>query len=176
MRELHCRKAELGRDYGAAVALYETTLTVPLSVEETFAFVSDFRHAARWDPRTYAVEKTTDGPIGVGTRFVLTGGLLREETVKRLHIPHSLAGMALPYDVVEFERPDYFVLEGESRLVRYRDRLEFSQQGESSRLLYTAELHLKGPLSSGEPLLRKMFSRIGDDATRHLPDVVVSGV
>ena len=43
-------------------------------VEELFAFVSDFRNAAAWDPRTYAVEKATEGPTGIGPRFMLTGG------------------------------------------------------------------------------------------------------
>jgi hypothetical protein len=59
------------------MATYEAVLTVPQSVDETLAFVSDLRNAARWDPRTYGVEKVTDGPIGVGTRFMLTGGGFR---------------------------------------------------------------------------------------------------
>lgn len=157
------------------VAIYETILTIPQSVDETFAFVSDFRNAAQWDPRTFAVEKTTDGGIGVGTRFMLTGGILPEATVKRLHLPTSMAGMALPYDVVEFDAPHEFVLEGQSRLVRYRDHLEFWPDGNDTRLRYFAELLLKGPLSIMEPLLARMFQRIGDDATRDLPATVVRG-
>ena len=150
-------------------------MTVPCGLGATFAFVSDFRNAERWDPRTYAVEKATEGPIGIGTRFILTGGMLREDLVKRLRIPRSMAGMALPYDVVEFDSPNEFVLEGESRLVRYRDHLEFSADGGNTRLRYFAELSLKGPLAIGEPLLRMMFKRIGDDATRDLPATVVGG-
>ena len=42
------------------VATHETILTIPRPIEETFAFVSDFRNAAKWDPRTYAAEKTMD--------------------------------------------------------------------------------------------------------------------
>jgi dehydrogenase/reductase SDR family protein 12 len=157
------------------MATYETVLTIPQKVEATFAFVSDFRNAARWDPRTYAVEKATDGPIGVGTRFMLTGGMLREDWVERLRIPKSMAGMALPYDIVEFDSPNEFVLEGESRLVRYRDHLEFSADGSNTRLRYFAELELKGLLAVGEPLLKMMFKRIGDDATRDLPATVARG-
>lgn len=158
-----------------AVASYETILTIPLGVEDAFAFVSDFRNAPMWDPRTYAVEKTTEGPIGVGTRFMLTGGLMPARLVRRLHIPTSLAGMALPYDVVEYDAPTIFVLTGESRLVRYRDRLEFVAQGDSTQLRYFAELELKGPLAAGDPLLQRVFTRIGDDATRRIPDVVGRG-
>ena len=73
----------------AGVAAYETILSVPHPVEVTFDFVSDFRNAALWDPRTFAVEKATDGPIGAGTRFILTGGMMREDLVQKLRIPRS---------------------------------------------------------------------------------------
>ena len=158
----------------AAMAKYEAILHVPLSVEATFAFVSDFRNAARWDPRTYAAEKVTEGPIGVGTRFVLTGGMMREEAVKRLRLPKALAGMALPYDIVEFDPPNEFVLKGETRLVRYCDHLEFSAESEGTRLRYYAELELKGPLAIGERLMQRSFKQIGDDATRGLPDAAAA--
>ena len=157
------------------MATYQTILTVPQSVEETFSFVSDFRNAALWDPRTYAVEKSTEGPIGVGTRFMLTGGMLRKELLGRLHIPESVAGMPLPYDVVEFDAPDEFVLEGESRVFRYHDHLEFSPDGDNTRLRYAAELELKGAFAVFEPFLQMMFQRIGDDATRDLPATVKRG-
>jgi len=101
---------------------------------------------------------------------------MRESLVKRLHVPRALAGMALPYDVVEFDPPNAFVLEGETRLVRYRDRLEFSHDGSNTRLRYLAELRPRGPLVIGEPLLRIMFRRIGDDATRRLPTVAAAGI
>ena len=105
------------------MASYEAELAIPRSVEKTFAFVSDFRNASRWDPRTYSVEKVTEGPIGVGTRFVLTGGVVPRNVLERLRVPGSRAGMPLPYDVVEFNAPTGFVLEGESRAFRYRDHL-----------------------------------------------------
>ncbi len=157
------------------MAIYETTLIVPRPIEETFAFVSDFRNAARWDPRTYSVSKTTDGPVGTGTRFMLTGGLLHEDTLKRLHLSESLIGMPLPYDVVSFDAPNEFILEGESRILRYRDRLRFFAQGSSTRLVYYAELEMKGPLAFMDRLLSRTFTRIGDDATTDLPSAVTEG-
>jgi hypothetical protein len=158
-----------------AVATYEVFLTIDRPVSEVFAFVSDFRNAATWDPRTYSVEKATAGPIGVGTRFVLTGGMLPEPTVQRLHLSTSVAGLALSYDVVEFDAPREFVLEGEAALFRYRDHLEFAEDGGETRLRYTAELELKGILGSADALLQRMFQRIGDDATRELPATVERG-
>ena len=157
------------------MARFATTLHVPRPVDEVFAFVSDFRNAVHWDPRTYAAEQLTPGSPGIGTRFVLTGGVLPRPVLRRLRIPASLVGMRLPYDVVEFTPPSGFTLAGESRLVRYRDRLEFTADGGGTRVRYLAELHLRGPLAVGEPLLRPLFSRIGRDATRDLADAVVRG-
>ena len=49
------------------MASYETVIRVARPIDETFAFISSFDNAARWDPRTYESTIVTDGPIGVGT-------------------------------------------------------------------------------------------------------------
>ena len=158
------------------VATYKTTLTIPRPIDEAFAFVSDFRNAANWDPRTYSAEKTADGPIGVGTRFMLTGGMMPASLVKRLHLPESVAGMALPYDVVAFDAPNEFTLEGESRMLRWCDHLKFTSEGDSTRLTYFAELEMKRFSAAGDALLTRMFRRIGDGATADIPEAVVRGI
>lgn len=157
------------------MAIYETVLSIARPVETTFAFVSDFRNAAVWDPRTYAAEKATEGPIGVGTRFVLTGGALREGLLQRLHVPVARAGMALPYDVVAFDPPHGFVLEGETSVYRYDDQLDFSPSDGGTSLRYRAVLELKGALGIADRLLQVAFTRIGDDATRGLAAAVEAG-
>lgn len=154
------------------MATYEAFLSIPQPVAETFAFISDFSNAALWDPRTYSATKETAGPIGVGTRFVLNGGLIPEDRLDRLHIPRGLAGMALPYEVTLFDAPNEFVLVGESRLVRYRDHLEFAEVGAGTRLRYYAELELKFSARLLGARLQALFTRIGDDATRDIPEVV----
>jgi hypothetical protein len=154
------------------MAEYSTTLMIPAPIETTFGFVSDFRNAAIWDPRTYTASNETGGPIRVGTRFMLVGGLLRQDILKRLHIPESIAGIALPYDVVELDEPFRFVLEGESSLVRYGDRLEFAEAEAGTRLEYSAKLELKGVLSITDAMLSRLFERIGDDATRGIASAV----
>lgn len=156
------------------MASYETEIEIECPVEAAFAFVGNFAHAAAWDPRTYAAKKATDGAIGVGTRFVLTGGGVKESTLRRLRLPPSRVGMALPYDVVEWDPPRCLVLEGRTAIYRYEDRLTFTPEGKHTRLCYEAMLRFRGPLRIFEPLLRVMFRRIGDDATRDLAAVVAT--
>lgn len=157
------------------MATYQTTLRVPSSVDDTFSFVSDFRNAVRWDPRTYATGMDPEGPVGVGTRFLLTGGLLREETVRRLRLPLRIVGRALPYDVAVYEPPRRFVLVGQTRTLHYRDELEFEPAGDHTSLRYVATLEAKPFARLWEPLLGRLFQRIGDEATAGLAAAVLEG-
>ena len=157
------------------MADYETVITVPRPIDETFAFISSFHNAARWDPRTYESTMATDGPVRVGTRFILRGGALKASTVRRLRIPLALASMRLPYDITELDAPNHFVLEGENAIYRYDDRISFATDGDHTQVTYAATLHLKGPLRIFDRVLQRNFTRIGDDATAGIADAVVAG-
>jgi hypothetical protein len=155
------------------MAKYETTFYVPRPLEATFAFISDFRNAVKWDPRTYAVEKVTPGPIGAGTRFLLTGGMLPKTGPLTHLLPKALLrGMPLSYEIVAYEPPHRLVLKGETPLLSYEDVIEFMGEGMGVTVRYSARLDLRGVLAIGDPVLRLAFKRIGDDATRDIPAVV----
>ena len=47
----------------------QTTVEIHRDAATVFAYVSDFRNLVQWFPGYLSVEKTTPGPIGVGTRF-----------------------------------------------------------------------------------------------------------
>ena len=73
---------------------HETTIGRP--VEEVFDFVTDARNEPRYNPRILSARKTTPGPMGSGTRFVLTS--------KALGRP-----MAVEYEITAYERPQRMV-------------------------------------------------------------------
>jgi hypothetical protein len=155
------------------VATFETTLVIPRPLEATFAFVTDFRNAPTWDPRTYDAQKTTEGPIGLGTRFLLRGGLISKQTLERLHVPDVLRQASeLAYEVVSFVPRQEMIVRGETPTLRYEDHLVFSADGDGTKLRYAAKLELKGVLELGEPILKPIFDAIGEDATRGIPAAV----
>ena len=46
----------------------EESIVIERPLEDVFAYVSDQTNAPRWQPGLLEVRRTTDGPIGVGTR------------------------------------------------------------------------------------------------------------
>lgn len=142
---------------------YRSSVQVPVTPAEAFAFVSDFTHAAHWDPMVERAEKEPPGPVRVGTRFVLFSRVLGR-TVE------------LPYEVVEMEAgapagsagpesPRRLVLEGRTLLFRYRDEIGFEPAGtEASTIHYDAALSFRGPLALANPALKPVLRRAGDDA------------
>ncbi len=49
--------------------LIENTTEIGRSPEEVFDYLSDQRNELAWNPDCVLMEKLTDGPVGVGTRF-----------------------------------------------------------------------------------------------------------
>ncbi len=50
-------------------AVIENTVDIARSPEAVFDYLSDLRNEVQWNPDCLLVEKLTDGPLGVGTRF-----------------------------------------------------------------------------------------------------------
>ena len=127
-------------------------LNAPYPIEDTFDFISDFRHASLWDPRTRTVKKLTDGPIGQGTRFLLYGEFLGRP-------------LELPYEIVLYDRPLCLVFAGESAILRYRERVTFKPEAGGTCIEYDATASLKSIFALGNPILALIYQRIGNDAT-----------
>lgn len=159
------------------MATFETSLVIQRPLAATFEFVTDFRNAPRWDPRTYDAQMTTEGPVGPGTRFLLLGGLISRETREHFHIPEALAATSrLAYEVVSFVSQQEMIVRGETSTLKYEDHLVFSAEGAATRLRYAATMELKGVLDLGEPILKPLFQVIGTEATRGIPAAVEAAV
>ena len=68
----------------------ETIIDRP--AEEVFDFVTDARNEPRYNPRILSAEKTTPGPVGRGTHFVLVSKAMGQRT-------------AVEYEITTYERP-----------------------------------------------------------------------
>ena len=48
---------------------YSTEMVIRRSPEDVFDYCSDLRSELQWNPNAKYIEKVTDGPVGVGTRY-----------------------------------------------------------------------------------------------------------
>jgi carbon monoxide dehydrogenase subunit G len=131
--------------------LLKETLEVARPLDEVFVFVGDFANTKDWDPGVSNARKLTDGPIGVGTRYAL-------DVV--------FGGRRLPmtYEVTAWDPPNRVVLKGEGSTVTAVDDIRFEAVPSGTRILYSADLRLKGPLRLLEPFMGTRFDRTAKDA------------
>ena len=71
---------------------FSATTTINKPIEEVFAFLADGTNDKKFSPRVQEIEKTTDGPPGVGTVF--------KSTVKDAGMKSSRE-----FELTEFEQP-----------------------------------------------------------------------
>lgn len=71
---------------------FSATTTINKPIAEVFAFLADGTNDKKFSPRVQEIEKTTDGPVGVGTVF--------KSTVKDAGMKSSRE-----FELTEFEQP-----------------------------------------------------------------------
>jgi carbon monoxide dehydrogenase subunit G len=141
------------------MARYKATVDTPRPPAQVFAYLSDFTTAAEWDPGTVQSERLGEGPIGEGTEFRLVAVFLGRKTT-------------LTYRIVEYQPPHAVTFRGENSTVVSLDRITFEPSDGGTRIVYDAELTLKGPLKLADPLLALAFNRVGDHALAGLRNTI----
>jgi carbon monoxide dehydrogenase subunit G len=133
------------------MAHYRAAVDTPREREDAFAYLSDFSTTQEWDPGVVEAERLNDGAIGEGTEFRLVAEFLGRRT-------------ALSYRIVEYDPSRAVTFRGENATVISNDRITFESVDQGTRIIYDADLALKGPLRIADPLLRLAFNRVGDRA------------
>ena len=124
---------------------------MPTPPGETFAYLADFSNTAEWDPGIVEARRLTPAPTAVGSRFeiiaVFRGKRQRYE-----------------YVVTELDEGNRIALHGEGEKAMSDDVMTISGSGSGTRIVYEADIRLKGMFRVAEPFLGSTFRRMGDDA------------
>jgi carbon monoxide dehydrogenase subunit G len=123
-------------------------LKVSRPLDEVFGLVGDFANAEVWDPGVEESRAITEGPVRVGSRYELT-------------VVFNGRRLPMTYEVTAFDPPRRVELVGTGSTVDARDDIRFEATDEGTRILYMADLRLKGVLRVAEPLLRSKFEQVG---------------
>ncbi len=125
----------------------EAEVDVKRPPEEVFDYCSDHSNEPEWNPMMKRIEKLTDGPVGVGTRYAA-------EFVK---------GPPMVMEYTRYERPATWSLTGNSRALTASGSWRVLPTADGAHLVMRVEMELHGLLSLAAPLLRRreqpMFER-----------------
>lgn len=129
------------RTRGAAVV--ENAIVIARSAEDVFDYWVDLAREPEWNPKARRVEKVSDGPIGLGTRF--EGEYLKGDT------------MTIEY--VRFERPLAWATVGRSPRLDVKGEGRISASEDGVHLVMRMELSPKGALRLLLPILGGFMRR-----------------
>ena len=115
-------------------------------VEEVFDYVSDLTHSAEWQTGLVEIRKTTEGPLGVGTRY----------TFVRLFMGRK---MEASNEITEFVPNVKVAFKTISGPVPLEASYTFEAEGRNTKLTAMLDMHPGGFISLAEPLISASLGR-----------------
>jgi hypothetical protein len=134
------------------VARYLTRIESVLQPAEAFAYMADFANARLWDPSVSEARRVGAAPIGIGSAFDLVA---------------RFGGRDVPlrYEIVEYDSPRRVVLEAQRPGFVSRDTITVEPAGNASVVDYDATLSFGGIGRLFDPVMQRIFNRVGARAT-----------
>ena len=139
------------------MARYVTRIESALPQVEAFAYMADFANARLWDPSVSEARRVGEAPIGIGSAFDLVA---------------RFGGRDVPlrYEIVEYDSPRRVVLEAQRPGFVSRDTITVEPAGTGSVVHYDATLAFGGIGRLFDPVMQRIFNRVGARATRRDAD------
>jgi len=141
----------------------EESIVIRRPVEEVFAFVADQPNALRWQSGVLEVRRTTDGPLGVGTKHAV----VRKFMGRRLEATNE-------YVVYEPNKEITFKGTANSSDFQHSYLLEFSAEG--TKLTSRMVMQSKGLFGLAEPLIAASLRREFVANLGELKDLLENGL
>ena len=134
------------------MACYSTTIPSALPQVEAFAYMADFANARLWDPSVSEARRVDEAPLGLGSAFDLVA---------------RFAGRDVPlrYEIVVYDPPRRVVLEARRPGFVSRDTITVEHAGDGSIVDYDATLAFGGLGRLLDPVMQRVFDRVGARAT-----------
>jgi len=135
------------------VARFVTEIESTLPPNRAFAYMADLSNARVWDPSVSRAERVDAGPLAVGSSFDLVARFAGR-------------GVQLRYEIVEYDAPRRVVLEARRPGFVSRDTITVSGAEHGSVVRYDARLEFSGVRRLLDPVMQRVFNRVGEDAER----------
>ena len=134
------------------MARYVTRIESALPQVEAFAYMADFANARLWDPSVSEARRVGEAPIGIGSAFDLVARF-------------GWRDVPLRYEIVEYDSPRRVALEAKRPGFVSRDTITVEPAGNGSVVHYDATLEFGGVGRLLDPIMQRIFNRVGARAT-----------
>jgi uncharacterized protein YndB with AHSA1/START domain len=138
---------------------YRTETVIHRPPQEVFDYCSDLRSELQWNPKVKYVEKLTDGPVGVGTRYRARWANSGPTTV----------------EVVAFDRPHTWGTTATARGMSIRFQGTVIDAGPGARYSAHLKLHPKGLAWLVAPLALLAMRRQDQQHMHRIREALESG-
>ena len=128
-------------------------------IEEVFAYIGDQTNTPQWQAGLVEVRRTTEGPIGVGTKHTFVRTFMRRR-------------MEADNEYIAFEPNRRIAFKTTSGPVRVEASYVFEGVAEGTRVTSTVEMDASGFLSLAEPLIAAGLRREMNAAIPVLKDLL----
>lgn len=129
------------------MADFRSTAIVKQDVKNVFDVLSSLEYVPKLIPYVTQVEKITDGPVGVGSKFIETRNVRGKEVKSEL-------------EIIEFNPYQSYTLESKTSGLGVVFHYEFSEIEEGTQIELTANLVIKGLMMKlTKPYLLKIVQR-----------------
>ena len=122
---------------------FASDMTFRQPPEEVFDYIADCRNEPSWHPDAISVEKTSDGPVALGTRFVSRYRKIGSQD----------------YEIVEYERPSRLAVDYEAKGAHFHGGYTLSPSGGGTAVSVRGGGQLKGLWRLFTPLARASMKR-----------------
>lgn len=128
------------------MARIDGEMVIAAPVEQVFDMVADERNEPLYNPRIVQAQKTSQGPVGRGTRFTAQ--------------PKGMGARgAMTIEVVEYDRPRRLVTSIRSSYMDADGTLTFAPVEGGTRMRWSWDMRLQSALRVLSPLLRAIGPR-----------------
>ena len=134
------------------MARYVTKIESTRSQVEAFAYMADFANARLWDPSVSEARPVGEAPIGIGSAFDLVARFGGRD-------------VSLRYEIIEYDPPRRVVLEAQRPGFVSRDTITVEPAESRSVVRYDATLAFGGIGRLFDPIMQRIFNRVGARAT-----------
>ncbi|HYX32360.1 MAG TPA: SDR family NAD(P)-dependent oxidoreductase [Oligoflexus sp.] len=134
---------------------FEQSLEIQRPLSFVYAYLSDFSNTASWDPSVIQAQKTTPGPLQVGTHF-------------DIQVKFAWTQLSLNYHITEMHKDRYLELKGMADNYSLVDRIRFEGDDTRCTIHYQIDVYYQDPMSKLAPILSPLVKANAGHALKTL--------